>query len=227
MKGRNQGGARGILALCLLLMGLGQAVASNEATSLATPTLEPVRYQVDAYYPPFTFENDKFLFGFDPYLTNIIFTSDKYRLVYSTDAWENVYRRLVAGEIDLAGIIAVTDERRQQVLFSEPLFNSYAALYTMRDFRSVEFDDIQSLRIGVGRGYYTESILRNTLNITDYVAYADISEALDDLRAGRIDMIFENQQYMDNILIHRAIKGSVVAQVTNLFPRPHAYAVSM
>ena len=216
-----------LLAIVLVLAMCASAQAtSGEATSLATPPLEPVHYQVDAYYPPYTFENDRFLYGFDPYLTNIIFTSDKYKLIYSTDTWDNVYRRLVNGEIDLAGIIAVTEERKKEVLFTDPLFNSYVGLYTERDHAPITLDDLPALRVGVGKGYYTESILRNTLNMTSYHAYADIGEALNDLLDGKIDVIFENQQYMDNILIQRSLKGSIVAQVTNLYPRPHAYAVS-
>ncbi len=216
----------GLLVLWMAACALTQAAAPGEATSLATPPPELVRYQVDAYYPPYTFENDRFLYGFDPYLTNIIFTSDKYKLSYSTDTWDNVYRRLVNGEIDLAGIIAVTEERQKEVLFTDPLFNSYVGLYTEKNHAAVTLDDLPTLRVGVGKGYYTESILRYTLGIADYHAYADIGAALDDLQTGQIDVIFENQQYMDNILIQRSLKGSIVAQVTNLYPRPHAYAIS-
>lgn len=215
-----------LLTLALALGAVGQAANAGEATSIATPQLETVRYQVDAYYPPYTFENDRFLYGFDPYLTNIIFTSGRYKLVYSTDTWDNVYRRISSGQIDLAGIIAVTEQRSHEVLFSEPLFNSYISIYAVKDHRAITLDDLSTLRIGVGKGYYTEGILRDTLGIINYHAYEDIRVALRDLLNGDIDVIFENQQYMDNILIQRQLKGSIVAQITNLYPRAHAYAIS-
>ena len=34
---------------------------------------ETVNYQVDRDYPPFSYTTDGSLYGFDPYLTNIIF----------------------------------------------------------------------------------------------------------------------------------------------------------
>ena len=126
----------------------------------------------------------------------------------------------------MAGIIAVTEERKQEVLFTEPLFNSYVSVYTLADYKKINIDDIKNLRIGVGKGYYTESLLKNKLMLTNYIAYADIDEAILALKEGEIDAIFENQQYMENILIKNAIKGSIIAQITNLYPRPHAYAVS-
>ena len=49
-----------------------------------------IKYQVDSEYPPYSYANDGSLFGFDPYLTNIIFTSSEYLLEYSTDTWDKV-----------------------------------------------------------------------------------------------------------------------------------------
>lgn len=187
---------------------------------------ETVNYQVDRDYPPFSYTTDGSLYGFDPYLTNIIFNSDAYALDYSTDSWDQVYPRLVSGEIDLAGIIAVTGQRQQEVLFSEPLFNSHIAIYTRSDFRKITLDDLASLRVGVGRGYYSESVLRDELTIDTYVAYDDLNGAIHDLQTGTIDVIFENQQLLDNLLIREGHKGPVIAQITELYPRPHAYAIS-
>lgn len=190
----------------------------------AQPT---VRYQVDQAYPPYTYTTQAYLYGFDPDLTNIIFNSKDYELDYSTDTWNHVYPRLVSGEIDIAGIIAVTEERKQEVLFTEPLFTSYVALYTQEDFRKIGTDDLSTLRVGVGKGYYTESVLRNNLHIENYIPYEDITSAVQDLGQGKLDVIFENQQFMDNVLIKLGQKGNIIPQVSNLYPRDHAYAVSM
>ena len=214
--------------LGLLLCGLGLLAAAqpSEEITQATPPPEIVNYQVDAYYPPYTFQSGQFLWGFDPYLTNIIFSTKRFDLHSSTDSWENVYRNILSGKTDIAGIIAVTPGRSQDVLFSKPLFNSYISVYTTQGFRTVSLDDLASLRIGVGKGYYTEAVLWESLGIRTYTAYTDMNAALDDLLLGSIDVIFENQQLMDNMLIQRNLKGSIVAQITNLFPRQHAYAIS-
>ncbi|NCC76236.1 MAG: EAL domain-containing protein [Clostridia bacterium] len=183
-------------------------------------------YQVDRDYPPFSYTTDGSLYGFDPYLTNILFNNDTYSLNYSTDSWDKVYPRLVSGEIDLAGIIAITEERKREVLFTDPLFDSHIAVYTRSDFREITLDDLANLRVGVGRGYYSESVLRDELGIGTYVAYDDLKQAIHDLQTNAIDVVFENQQLLDNLLIREGHKGPVVAQLTHLYPRVHAYAIS-
>lgn len=185
-----------------------------------------VKYQVDSNYPPYTFENRNYLYGFDPSLTTLIFDTAEYSVDYSADSWEKVYPRLVNGEIDIGGIIAVTEARAQQVLFTKPLFSSYVALYTARPDRKAAVEDLRNLKVGVGKGYYTESILRNRLGIAEYRAYEDLGDALNDLVAGKIDVIFENEQLMDYLVISKNLKGVVTPQATHLFPRDHAYAVS-
>jgi signal transduction histidine kinase/ActR/RegA family two-component response regulator len=212
---------KGIICIIILMMiGLNGSMAYGRA--------EParVRYQVDSAYPPFTYTSQEYLYGFDPDLTNIIFNLKDYELEYSTDSWNNVYERLLNGEIDLAGIIAVTEERKEEILFTDALFTSYVSVYTTEDFRKVTLDELKNYRIGVGKGYYTESILENTLSIHNYIAYENMLDAVEDLNAGKIDIIFENQQLMDNLLIKKGIKGSIIPQITNLYPREHAYAIS-
>ncbi|OJV65894.1 MAG: hypothetical protein BGO41_08140 [Clostridiales bacterium 38-18] len=208
------------LILIILIIGVGYT------TNLEYPNSPKVKYQVDANYPPFTYSNQQFLYGFDIELTNIIFKMMDYQLVYSTDTWPKVYDRLVNGEIDLAGIIAVTEEREKEVLFSKPLFQSYVTVYTKKDFRNVKLNDLSSLRVGVGKGYYTEAILRNDFDITNYTAYDDLRDAIYDLLSGKIDVIFENQQIMDYLIVQEDALGTIEAQIKDLYPRPHAYAVS-
>ena len=185
-----------------------------------------VIYQVDENYPPYTYTHQDYIYGFDPDLTNLVFNAQDYEVVYSHDTWNVIYERLVRGEIDLGGIIAVTEERKKEVLFSDILFNSYVAIYTKKDFESIEIADLSRLKVGVGKSYYTEGLLRDTLKIYNYEAYTDMNQAIEDLNSGRIDAIFENQQLMDNLLIELSYKGEIVPQISNLYPRGHAYAIS-
>lgn len=185
-----------------------------------------VRYQVDKDYPPYTFQNRDYLYGFDFSLATLIFDTTEYNVDYSTDAWPQVYKRLVNGEIDIGGIIAVTEERKREVLFTKPLFSSYVSIYTLQNARKITIGDLPNCRVGVGKGYYTETILRDTLKVENYQAYDEIGEAITDLLDGKIDVIFENQQLMEYMIISKNRKGAIIPQVTNLFPREHAYAVS-
>lgn len=53
------------------------------------------------------------MYGFSGDLANLIFEPDKYFLSVSSDTWENVYKRLVSGEIDITGPIVILEERKK------------------------------------------------------------------------------------------------------------------
>jgi diguanylate cyclase (GGDEF)-like protein len=216
-----------ILGIFSLIIYFTQIYPGEDIKNSSSVYKEPtvIVYQVDSNYPPFSFVNEGDLIGFDFYLTNIIFPTHSYILDYSTDTWDNVYSRLVNEEIDLAGIIAVTEERKKEVLFTKPLFNSYVSCFTLQDFGSITIDDLSTLKVGVGSGYYTESILKNELKI-DYIAYSSIQDAIDDLQNGTIDVLFENSDLIRNILIKQNLSGIIISNLSNLYPREHAYAVS-
>ncbi len=185
-----------------------------------------IQYQVDENYPPYTYSNQQFLYGFDIELTNLLFKLEDYQLVYSTDTWPNVYQRLQDRTIDLAGIIAVTEERKKDALFSKSVLTTYVSIYTLSDFKKIDVDDLAELRVGVGKSYYTEELLKNTLKIPHYKAYENMEDAIKALKTGDIEVIFENQQLMDNLLIKAGERGFIVPQATNLFPVTYAYAIN-
>lgn len=197
--------------------------ANNSSTVYQEP--EIIRYQVDSNYPPFSFANEGDLIGFDFALTNIIFPSYEYKLDYSTDTWDKVYSRVVNREIDLAGVIGVTDARKKDVLFTHTLFKSYVSLFTLHDFGTISVNDLDDLKVGVGKGYYTEALLKDNLKI-DYITYTDIGVAIQDLQNGKIDVIFENSYLIRNILIKKNLNGIIIDNVSNLYPLEHAYAIS-
>lgn len=216
-----------VLVLLSSILYFTQFNPFEDTTNSSSVYSEPeiIIYQVDSNYPPFSFANEGDLIGFDFALTNIIFPSYQYKLNYSTDTWDKVYQRIVNREIDLAGVIGVTDERKKDVLYTNTLFNSYVSLFTLHDFGSISVNDLRNLKVGVGKGYYTETILKDELQI-DYIAYLDIHDAILDLQNKKIDVIFENSYLIRNIIIKQNLSGIIIDNVSSLYPREHAYAVS-
>lgn len=185
-----------------------------------------VVYQVDENYPPLTYTNGNYIYGFDPDLTNLIFNTADYNLERSYDKWERVYERLVKGEIDTAGIIAVTQERKKDVLYTDNVFTSSISVYTREGYRDISLKDLKDLKVGVGKGYYSEGVLKEKVGVTNYTAYEDLSQAIADLASGKLDAVFENEQLIDALLVSLKMKGSIVSKLEHLYPREYAYAVS-
>ncbi|MFZ5986963.1 MAG: transporter substrate-binding domain-containing protein, partial [Bacillota bacterium] len=176
-------------------------------------------------YPPYKFVQDDDLHGFEIDLNRHIFRSEDYKIKYSKNSWYKVYTRLKNGEIDTCGLIAVNEERKQEVLFSQAVLSSYISIYSKKDMPRITLDDLKKYRVGVGKGQYTETILLKDVGIKDYVTFITIEDAVNALSKGDIDILFENQEVVNYYLIEMGLKGKIVPQQTNLFPVDVAYGV--
>lgn len=160
-----------------------------------------IEYQVELGYPPYKYEKDGYMTGFDIELSSLIFEKQDYDVHYSTGKLENVYSRLVQGDIETAGLMAITEKRKQEVLFSDTVFKSYISIYARRGLEGeINLKTLERYKIGLGNGQYSETVLNGKLGINDYVEYATVPEALKALEKGEIDLLFENQGVVDYLL---------------------------
>ncbi|KOA19374.1 cyclic di-GMP phosphodiesterase Gmr [Clostridium homopropionicum DSM 5847] len=185
-----------------------------------------VKYQGEIDYPPYKYINKGQYTGFDISLTNLIFRNDDYSLEYSNDKFDLVYERLKNGQIDTCGMLAVNDERKKEVLFSDPIITLYCAIYTRNNFQKINIDNMENFTIGVGDKQYSEELLRNSLGIYNYTTYESPSSALDALQSGKIDVLFENQDVINYLIIEKGLKDDIIHQQQELFPTKLAYAIS-
>ena len=215
---------RRLLFALIVFLGFLYVAVSTILTNAADS--EEVIYQVDENYPPLTYVKNMRLYGFDPDFTNLLFGDNQYKLDMSGDTFPNVLERIKNGEIDIAGMITVTEERKKYMLFSETIFESSVSVYTRENYKKIKAEDLPNLKIGVGKDYYTEEILRNELGIYDYQSYSDMNLAIADLLEGNIDVIFEDYWLMNNLLRENKNHAVIVAQLNDLYPAPQAYAIS-
>lgn len=184
-----------------------------------------VYYQTEVNYAPFKYFNNNQLTGFDVELTNLIFKNEDYNLIVTTGSWDITYDRLKSGDIDTCGFVAVNEDRKKDILFSDAVMKSHIAIYTRSNFKKVTVNDLNKYSVGVGRLQYPEYILKNNLGISNCKEYSDVERAIDALTAGQIDVLFESQEVVNHYIAAKNLRGSLVAQVTNLFPQEIAYGV--
>lgn len=157
---------------------------------------QEIKYQAELEYPPYKYIQNGYLTGFDIDLTSMVFEKNEYLVHYSTGNWEQTYRRLTGGGIDTTGLMAVSEERKQDILFSKPVLKSYISVYSRPGLQGeVTLGTLRKYKIGVGKGQYAETILQNEAGIppSEYIEYATVPDALEALRQGEIDLLFENQ----------------------------------
>jgi len=93
--------------------------------------------------------------------------------------------KLRTGEVDILPSLAVSEERRKSVDFTEPIDSSATMLFVRA--RDTSVTGLQSgLRIGVVQGSIMQEQLKNNQDIL-LISYRGFSDALFDLLAGQID----------------------------------------
>ncbi|WP_162551210.1 EAL domain-containing protein [Paenibacillus tepidiphilus] len=208
----------------LLLIGVISMLASPAA---AYAERQEVKYQAELDYPPYKYMLNGYLTGFDIDLTSLIFDKQDYNIKYSTGGWEDTYRSLKRGEIDTAGLMVVTEERKEDVLFSKPVFRDYISVYSRQALKAeVKLRTLKNFTIGVGKDQYSEGVLRNKAGISQYIEYDTVPEALTALQEGEIDLLFENQGVVDYLIVEQGLTGNIVRKMSNLFPEDAAFGVS-
>lgn len=190
---------------------------------------QEIKYQAELEYPPYKYIQNGYLTGFDIDLTSMIFEKNEYLVHYSTGNWEQTYRRLTGVGIDTTGLMVVSEERKQDILFSRPVLKSYISVYSRQGLQGeVTLGTLRKYKIGVGKGQFAETILQNEAGIppSEYIEYATVPEALDALRQGEIDLLFENQGVVDYLIVEQGLTGNIIRKMSNLYPQDVAYGIS-
>ncbi|WP_379128203.1 EAL domain-containing protein [Paenibacillus sp. sgz500958] len=188
---------------------------------------EEVNYQAELDYPPYKYMQNGYLTGFDIDLTSMIFEKKDYLIHYSTGLWSEVNDRLINGEIDTSGLMVMTEERKQDLLFSKPVFQNYLSVYSKETLAGeINLTNMSHYKIGVGNEQYSETILKNKVGISQYKTYPTVPEALEALEKGEIDLLFENQGVVDYLVVEQGMTGKVTRKMSNLYPMDVAYGIS-
>lgn len=212
-----------VSSVFLLVMVVTSFLLNPEAVSASR---ENILYQSELDYPPFKYDQNGYPAGFDLELTRLLFEEDKYSIYYSFDAWDKVYAKLTNKEIDTAGLMAVLDERKNEISYSKPVMKTTTGIFTKENFaEAVTLRALSDYRIGVGTAQYTEQQLKSELGITDYSTFATVQEGLYALREGEIDLLFENQQVVNYLLIREGLSDEIRMVIGELYPVDFAYGV--
>lgn len=213
---------------CKLLLLIGIVLMITPAAA-AHAERQDIKYQAELEYPPYKYIQNGYLTGFDIDLTSMIFEKKDYLILYSTGEWESTYSLLTEGKIDTTGLMAVTEERKQDTLFSRPVLRSYISVYSRQELsEEVKLGTLKNYKIGVGKGQYSETVLQNKVGISSsqYIEYATVPEAVEALRKGEIDLLFENQGVVDYLIVEQGLTGTIVRKMNNLYPQDVAYGIS-
>ncbi|MGP9643006.1 transporter substrate-binding domain-containing protein [Halomonas sp. AOP30-A1-24] len=177
--------------LSVSLIGLAVAAAS----SAQARDYDQVRIGVDVPYVPMEFrtpEGD--LTGFDIDLGNAMCEEIGVTCEWIEQEWDGIIPGLLSRNYDaVMSSMTINDERRQQVLFSDPYITMPSAWFAASglDIDEANEETLEGLTIGVQRGTLQDNyVTDNYGSVADISRYSTADDMVLDMDAQRLDIVF-------------------------------------
>ncbi|WP_190122950.1 ABC transporter substrate-binding protein [Streptomyces inusitatus] len=152
-------------------------------------------------YPPFQFERDGEIVGFDVALVDLVAKRLKVEQKIVDTPFENFKTGafLNSGECDLAAAgMTITEERKKNVDFSVPYFDATQALLTAKKSGLASLDEAKSRKARLGVQSETTGESYTKAQGFDPVAFESADAVLNGLRTGQVDGV---------VLDHPVVQG--------------------
>jgi polar amino acid transport system substrate-binding protein len=188
---------RNLLAATVAVMALGIG-AANAQTKL--------RIGTEGAYPPFNnLTSDGKLEGFDIDIANALCAEMKVECEFITQDWDGIIPALQAGKFDaIIASMSITDERKQQVDFTNKYYNTPPAVAAPKDstIAGATKEDLAGKSIGVQGSTTHSNYAEATFTDSDVRLYPTADEYKLDVVNGRIDAVSDDiivlQEWLDS-----------------------------
>ncbi|WP_342664098.1 transporter substrate-binding domain-containing protein [Carnimonas nigrificans] len=180
--------------VALSAIGLLAACAIT-ACSHGDDNSNQVRFVLNTPYAPFEFtDSNGELKGFDVDLGKALCKQADLQCSWKTQAWDSLIPSLLSRKADaIMSTMTISDERRQQVLFSDPYLVLPSGWFVPQasTISDISSDGLKGKRIAVQRGTLQDSyVTDNYAADNTIVRYASLDDITIDLQAGRADISF-------------------------------------
>ncbi|MEL7895653.1 transporter substrate-binding domain-containing protein [Vreelandella neptunia] len=187
----------------------------------------PLRLAVDVPFEPFEYRlPDGTLTGFEVELGEEVCRRIERECEWVEQGWDGIIPGLLARKYDaIMSSMAITDARREQVLFSEPYYSNPSVWVTLT-VQEIDIEDheaLEGLSVGVQRGTIRDEYITDTYgDLVDVRRYATGEDLAVDVRAGRIDAGFMYYPLALSSLQVNA-EGSGIVTSSPLIREPKSY----
>ncbi len=179
-----------------------EAAPAEEGSNVeeSTPAGEMPTYIVgtEAQFPPFEIVDSKGnVIGFDVDLMNAIAEDQGFKVEYLDQDFAGLIPALQTGNVDIiASGMTITDEREEEVDFSEPYINAGLALAVLTDNEDIQsVDDLTGKTVSVQTGstgfLKAEELLKAGI-IAEIKDFPHVNEAIEELKIGGADVMIND-----------------------------------
>lgn len=177
--------------LLIVLFALGLLVGCSSATK---SDKESYVIGLDDTFAPMGFKDDKGNYtGFDIELAKAVGEYLGIDFTFKSIDWNSNVLELNSKKIDLVwNGMTITDERLAKMSISDPYFEDSQALYVLKDSSIKAKDDLVGKTVGLQLGSSAEEAFGKDAvasTVKEVKKYQDNTQALTDLKAGRVDAV--------------------------------------
>lgn len=172
--------------------------------------------------PPFTFLNTETneIDGLMVDIANAIGEKIGLEMQVEPVQFSSLIPSINSNKIDMiaAGML-ITDERKEQIDFSQPVYEYGEALVVSNDNNEIQtFDDLEGKKVGVQEGTVYLAGLGEYPEIESQ-SYKSIADMIDEIENGRIDAFYGDYPIVQNMLIENPDFGETIKIVETYEPK--------
>ncbi|WP_309065848.1 basic amino acid ABC transporter substrate-binding protein [Microbacterium sp.] len=175
----------------------GEGSEAGDEYGLVTPGTLTVCSDVP--YPPFEVEDASSESGYSGFDIDLI-TAIAEQLELTIEVQDVNFdalqsgTTLVAGQCDIGvSAMTITEERKANIDFSDPYYDSLQSLLVRTDSGIESIDDLDGKKVGVQQGTTGESYAKANAKGAELVQYTSDGELWPAIQAGQIDAILQDQ----------------------------------
>lgn len=194
-----------LLVLCMaVIMAMAAMVAGCGSDQKAAGDSKVLKVGTNADFAPFEFqdENGKEYQGFDMDLIRAIGEEMGYKVEISNLQFDGLIPAIQAGNIDVAITgMTINDERKQNVLFSDPYYKSGLSIIVEKDNNKIKtFQDLKGKKVAVQIGT-TSAAEINKLGGVDVKEFNSSADTFMELRAKGVDAVVNDRPVNDYYIL--------------------------
>lgn len=189
--------ALAVMITAVLLTGCGQQ--KQETASTSSNEGSKIIVGLDDNYPPMGFRDENSnITGFDVDLAKEASKRLNREVEFKAIDWSSKEAELKSGRVNILwNGLDITDERKQNMLFSEPYMDNKQIVFVRNDSPIQSLDDLKGKTIGTQSGSTGEDHINQDKALKDSFkevkAYPDYISAFMDLENGRLDAIIGDE----------------------------------
>ena len=198
------------MAMVLLLFSFGKCGSGSKDENAST-----IVFATDSTWPPFEFiDENKEIVGLTIDLVKAIGKEADFTPEFVSTAWDGIFVGLNNSEYHaIASSVTITEERKQQVDFSDPYYNAGQVLVMNKDAvgTAQSLSDLVGKKVGAQLGTQGAFLVEENKNI-ELKTYDEIGYAVEELANGTIDglvadsplvsqYVLKNEKYGDSFVL--------------------------